>query len=165
MKNISIFRLSQIVMGSFLSLIFVISVASAAQDSFAEGPEWLWSARVAEINQTTQALATGHATRALRFASTLQAENLSAAESLIAAHNLCLALVATQSTQADRACREAVRTVLPDAEDRVLFVRGAWTVGVDVPGGSAARLTHLVRANIAQAYGIRIVDRFAEEPW
>ncbi len=165
MKNISIFRLSQIVVGSFLSLIFVISVASAAEDSFAEGLEWLWSARVAEINQTTQALATGHATRALRFASTLQAEDLPAAESLIAAHNLCLAFVATGSPRADATCRDTVRRVLPATEDRVHFVRGAWTVGADAPAASAARLTHLVRANIVQAYGIRIVDRFTEEPW
>ena len=136
-------------------------MASAAGDA----PVWLSSARAQEINQTTAALATGHAARALRFAESARAGALPAPERLVAAHNFCLALIATGSSKADSACRDAVRTILSDDDDRAQFVRGAWTVGTPDAQAHATRLTHLVRANIARAYGVRIVDRFAGEPW
>ena len=165
MRNMDIFHLSRVAVGIVVGLLFVISVASADEGTLGAAHTWLWSARIAEINQTTSALATGHPARALRFAEMVGTDTLPAAERLIAAHNLCLALVATRSSKADSACRGAVRTPLPATEDRAHVIRGAWTVGVNDPQAHATRLTYLVRVNIARAYGVRIVDRFAEEPW
>ncbi len=79
--------------------------------------EWLWSAQAPLVNRSTEALATGHTARAVRFAA--QARSASrAADRLIAAHNLCLALIG--NTDGDVHCRNALQEAarLSYEEDR-----------------------------------------------
>jgi len=125
--------------------------------------EWLWSERVSLVNRSTEALAAGHTQRAERFARAARATALPAPERLVAIHNLCLALVMRSKAGADVECRAALRMTVSRNDDRLVRKRGALLVGVaDNAQYETLRLSEIVRANIARAYGVLVVDHMSE---
>jgi hypothetical protein len=145
-------------LGLLAALIFVPSVHAQTTD-------WLWSAKAPLVNRSTEALASGHPERALRFARQARAKAGRAADRLIAAHNLCLALITrTNADAGDEHCRTAVHEAraLPAGQDALPRIRGALVTGAPFETGDAIlSLSRVVRDNIARAYGARLVDHIA----
>jgi len=123
---------------------------------------WLWSATSPAVNRSTEALATGHAVRAVRLAKTAALTARQDADRLIAVHNLCLALLAGRAaTDAGPHCHTALRT--PESF-KVIRERGALLVMSDsapARGGETLSLVAVMRANITRAYAIASFNNMA----
>lgn len=121
---------------------------------------WVWSSTSVEVNNATSALASGHPARAVRFASAVTTENPT--DRLLTAHNLCLAHLAQRDvTTAETHCRTAL---LMPSTALVTDRRGALvtTDGLPKSKNRALDLAHIVRANISAAYGVTLVENFAD---
>ncbi|MBY0509563.1 MAG: hypothetical protein K2P94_05365 [Rhodospirillaceae bacterium] len=121
---------------------------------------WVWSSTSAEVNNATSALASGHPARAVRFASAVTAENPT--DRLLASQNLCLAHLARRDvTTAETHCRAAL---LMPSTALVIHRRGALVTTDGLPRSKdrALDLADIVRANISAAYGVTLVENFAD---
>lgn len=121
---------------------------------------WVWSSTSVEVNNATSALASGHPARAVRFASAVTTENQ--ADRLLASHNLCLAHLAQRDvTTAEAHCRAAL---LMPSTALVIYRRGALVTTQDHATSQerALDLAQIVRANISAAYGVTLVENFAD---
>jgi hypothetical protein len=160
MNNIGFFR----VLGLMTAALMLAAVALQATAAEVQtGPEphviqWVWSATSPETNKATTALASGHAGRALWLSRVAMTHANKTSDRLIVIHNLCIAhLTQGDIVGADVHCRTALLT--PDTT-RVVLRRGALITVAGVAGDQGAPLTTVIRANIAEAYGVAAADSF-----
>ncbi len=149
-----------------LQTILLLTMLGATFDARAgDGPDYVWSARAPLVNRATEALDTGHMARAVRLAAAAQTSAIHAADKLIAAHDLCLALMSQGKTATAAApCRTAIHAAatLSPADDGLAHDRGALVSGT-AGGGESLSLSVIVGDNIARAYGARVVDDMRED--
>jgi len=153
------------------SALFFALALNAGTAGAGESYQWLWSDRAPLINRSTEALASGHGKRAERFALAARASAAHPADQAVILHNLCLARMSTRgpSAAADD-CAAAVRSTvrLTPAENRVMLIRGRLLPVTTQAQGETLNLADIVQANVARAYGWRMVDHMRETalpPW
>jgi hypothetical protein len=147
---------------SILTILALLSRPAHAESARAplQNITWIWSSTSAEINNATSALASGHAARAVRFAAAVTPKNPT--DRLLASQNLCLAHLAQRDVPtAEAHCRAAL--VMPST-GVVTLRRGALVTTESLPQSQdrAFDLAQIVRANISAAYGVAVVENFAD---
>lgn len=144
------FRLSltAIVLGAG---VFLVAAPSRAAES-----QLIWSANSALANQSTEALSEGRHAHAIRYARDVLRGKTSAANHLIARHNLCLAYIALgKNDEAKPLCELALGA---EARYRVSEQNGRWVVSNEESSDDTRTLAAAVRANVARAQGSALAE-------
>ncbi|MEQ9447717.1 MAG: hypothetical protein RLN70_02295, partial [Rhodospirillaceae bacterium] len=88
--------------------VMMMTLAAPAARADNQTLSLIWSDSSGALNQSTRALAAGHSADAVRHAKTALGGPLSYGDRIIAAHNLCIALVQDQPEAALPRCRTAL---------------------------------------------------------
>lgn len=171
MNNLGFFRMLGFMAAALIAAAVALQATAAEMEPETSHPiQWIWSATSPAANNATSALAAGRTTRAIRLASAVVESAPHASDRLIALHNLCLArLTQGDITRADIHCRTAL---LSADNARVTRRRGGLiTIGPSTtePPDETMKLTAVIRANIAGAYGAAVVADYTAvanaAPW
>lgn len=152
MEKKAFFRLTLAAFVAGAGFLGFIQSAPAAEAQF------IWSTTSAQINQSTQALAEGRNSHAIRFAKETLRSKTHAANHLIARHNLCLAYLAEgKGGEAKPYCDLALAT---EARYRIVDQNGRWVVSSAESGNESQTQTvgAAVRANVARAQGSALAE-------
>lgn len=145
-----------------LNTVIIATLAMPAAHAETQGFTPIWSDTSEMLNRSTQALAAGQTDQALRLAEETINSTLSYGDRLIAAHNLCVALVGQNAALAEPHCRAAMsapsRMVVKPVGGK-LKIRGGRTTFV--PSIGAQPLTSVMGQNIHQAHD-RTAPQIAE---
>jgi hypothetical protein len=162
MNNRGFFKVLGLTAAALLVAAFALQATAAeAETRTPQAIQWVWSATSPATNKATSALAAGHVARGLRLSRAAITAASTAADRLIAVHNLCLAHLAQGDLAgADAHCRAAL---LASDSTHVIQRRGALvTIALesaddDMP---ALKLVTVIRANVSEAYGVAAADSF-----
>ena len=131
----------KLVLGTVLAVLIAGPAFAACEGS----AQWLWSANSDVVNRSTQALAAGRTSQAKNLAESALAQRLSAPDTRIAAHNLCLLSIAGGASAATDANCQAARA---GAETAALLCGETVSKARKVSGADASAA---IAGNIAAA--------------